>query len=212
VADALIIANRSTQRQFFRVIATSVADDPIDYELAERTGDVISVALRDELGRPVLGIRDDGGVTLLDGRAFHADLVGDVPDASITNAKLAAGAGVAALVAAGLGNSVSYTNADTGTKTIVTAHATKDRGALVMVHIDETFADGLGTQPTLKIGEDATTNKAADTAVFVDAVAGTTFFFGFKNLATKKIIATLVPAVGVGTGGVSITVLALPNS
>ncbi len=135
-----------------------------------------------------------------------------IADANVTNAKLAAGAGVAALVAAGLGNSASYIKTDTGTKTLLAAHATKNRGVLVLVHIDETFATGDTSQLILKIGETGTIEKCAAAATFTNAAAGSDFVFGFVNTSTNAIIATLTAAAGTGTGGASITVLALPNS
>lgn len=135
-----------------------------------------------------------------------------IGSAKVTSAMLASGAGVAALVTAGLGNSATYIKTDTGTKTLLAANSTKDRGVLVLVHIDETFATGDTSQLILKIGEADTIEKAAAAAVFTDAAAGANFVFGFVNTSTKAILATLTAAVGTGTGGASITVLALPNS
>jgi len=121
-----------------------------------------------------------------------------------------------ASAATGLGSSNSYVNTDVGVKTLLAAHATKDRGALVVVTIDEAFADGGGAQPTVKIGEADTDDKVIGTAAFAAAVvglvAGDQLVFGFTNLSTKAIIATLVAAGGAGTGGFSVLVLALPNT
>lgn len=121
-------------------------------------------------------------------------------------------AGVAGLLAAGLGVSTSYIKTDTGTKTLIAAHATKDRAVLVQVHIDVAFADGDTSQLILKLGETSTIEKCAAAAVFTNALVGTNFIFGFQNLATKAILATLTAAVGTGTGAATITVLAIPTS
>ena len=121
--------------------------------------------------------------------------------------------GLTTVMSAGLGGSASYLKTDSGTKTLVAANASKGRGALVVVHIDETFANGsTGAQPTMAIGEDDTISKAAATIAFTNAAAGAIFVFGFTNLVTKKIIATLTAATNDATGGATITVISIPNS
>jgi len=130
----------------------------------------------------------------------------------VTNAMLANGAGVGALLTAGLGGSVSVTKTDAATTTIVAAHGTKDRACLVLVVVDETYAVGTGTLPTVQIGETDTVNKCmADTVLDTEA-AGTVLAFAFTNSAGKDIIATTTAAVGNATGGCSITVLAIPTT
>jgi len=136
----------------------------------------------------------------------------DIPDASIASAKLASGAGVAALLTAGLGGSVSCAKTDATTKTIVAANATKDRACLVLVTVDETYAVGTGTLPTVEVGEDDTIDKCMAHTVLDTEAAGTVLAFAFTNTATKKIIATTTAAVGNSTGGCSITVLAIPTT
>lgn len=149
-----------------------------------------------------------GAVTI----AANAITTAKILDAAVTNAKLAAGAGLGAIVTAGLGNSAAYTKATDGAQTLVSANATKDRGVLVVAVVDETFADNGGTQTTVKVGETGTDDKCWAAATFTGATAGTIFCKGFLNTSTKAIIATVTKAVGAGTGGVSITALALPNS
>jgi len=136
----------------------------------------------------------------------------DLSDASITSAKLAAGAGVAALLTAGLGGSASVTKTSAATTTIIAANATKARACLVLVVVDETYAVGTGTLPTVKIGEDDTVDKCMVDTVLDTEAAGTVLAFAFTNLATKKIIVTTTAAVGNATGGCSITVLAIPTT
>jgi len=133
-------------------------------------------------------------------------------DANVTSAKLASGAGVAALLTAGLGGSESVVKTDAATDTIVAAHGTKDRACLVLVVVDETYAIGTGTLPTIKIGEDDTIEKCVADTVLDDEAAGTVLAYAFTNTATKKIIVTSTAAVGDSTGGCSITVLAIPTT
>jgi hypothetical protein len=116
-------------------------------------------------------------------------------------------------MSAGFGVSNSYIRTDTGTKTLVAAHATKDRGVLVLVTINTTFANGNGAQPVVTIGEADTPAKAMAGTVLVDAAANATFAFGFTNTATKAITATLTAATNTtSTGAYTITVMALPSS
>jgi hypothetical protein len=145
----------------------------------------------------------------------------DVPNKTITYASgsvvnYASGAqeqeaGVSVLANAGLAASATYAKTDSGTKTLMAAHATKARGVLVVVEVTEVFADGTGTQPTVKIGETSTIEKAVAATVLVDAAVGT-YVYGFTNLATKAILATLTAAVGDATGAVKISIIAMPNS
>ncbi len=130
----------------------------------------------------------------------------------VTSAMLADGAGVAALLTAGLGGSVSVTKTDAATTTIVAAHGTKDRACLVLVTVDETYDIGTGTLPTVKIGEDDAIEKCMAGTVLDTKAAGTVLAFAFTNTATKKIIVTTTAAVGNATGGCSITVLAIPTT
>ncbi|KFO67852.1 hypothetical protein ER57_07945 [Smithella sp. SCADC] len=130
----------------------------------------------------------------------------------VESSMLANGAGVAALLTAGLGGSVSVTKTDAATTTVIAANATKDRACLVLVTVDETYAIGTGTLPTVKIGEDDTIEKCMAGTVLDDEAAGTVLAFAFTNTATKKIIVTTTAAVGDSTGGCSITVLAIPTT
>lgn len=145
---------------------------------------------------------------------LNADAVttAKILDGNVTSAKLASGAGVAALLTAGLGGSVSCLKTDAATKTIVAAHGTKDRACLVLVTVDETYAIGTGTLPTVEVGEDDTIDKCMAHTVLDTEAAGTVLAFAFTNTATKKIIATATAAVGNATGGCSITVLAIPTT
>ena len=83
---------------------------------------------------------------------------------------------------------------------------------LVLVTINETYANVGGAQPTVKIGETGTTEKGIAAATLTGATAGSIFVAGFTNTATDAIIATLTAATVTATGGCTITVIALPNS
>lgn len=157
----------------------------------------------------ILAMNNAGVFSMVAGSIVNADIS---PTAAIASSKLANYADLAAMVGAGLANSASYVKTDNGTKTLLAAHATKARGVLVVVHIDQTFANGDTSQLIVKVGETDTIEKAFASATFTDAAAGAYFVTGFLNTATKAIIATLTAAAGTGTGACSITVFALPNS
>lgn len=159
-----------------------------------------------------------GAVTIANNAITAAKINADavttakILDGNVTSAKLASGAGVAALLTAGLGGSVSVTKTSAATDTIVAAHGSKDRACLVLVVVDETYAVGTGTLPTVKIGETDTVEKAMAATVLDTEAAGTVLAFAFTNTSTKAIIATTTAAVGNSTGGCSITVLAIPTT
>lgn len=130
----------------------------------------------------------------------------------VTSPMLAAGAGVAALLTAGLGGSHASPNTEAATTTVVAADGAKDRAAIVVVVIDETYADNGGTQSTLKVGEDDTVEKAFAAATIANKTVGTVLVAAFTNLATKKIITTTTAKIGAGTGAASVTVIAIPTT
>jgi hypothetical protein len=82
----------------------------------------------------------------------------------------------------------------------------------VLVVVDETYAIGTGTLPTVKIGEADTPEKCMAATVLDTEAAGTVLAFAFTNTATKAIIVTTTAAVGNATGGCSVTVLAIPTT
>lgn len=128
------------------------------------------------------------------------------------NALASSSAGLAALLASGLGGSAAFVKTDAATTTLLAAHGTKDRACLVVVHVDETYDVGTGTLPTVKIGEDDTVEKCMAATVLDTEAAGTVLVFAFTNTATKKIIVTTTAAVGNATGGCTVTVLAIPTT
>lgn len=183
-----------------------------------------SILVGDSAGKAVaLSAKGDtkvlvGNATTLTSVALSGDVTMDntgavtIAGGAVESSMLASGAGVAALLTAGLGGSVSVTKTSAATDTVVAAHGTKDRACLVLVVVDETYAIGTGTLPTVKIGEDATVEKCMAGTVLDTEMAGTVLAFAFTNTATKKIIVTTTAAVGDATGGCSVTVLAIPTT
>jgi hypothetical protein len=106
--------------------------------------------------------------------------------AKVTGAMLANGAGVAAILTAGLGGSHSSPNTEAATTTIIAAHATKARACLVVVVITETYATGTGTQPTLKVGEDDTVEAAFAAATIAGKTAGTVLVGAFTKSSPRR--------------------------
>jgi len=130
----------------------------------------------------------------------------------VTSAMLASGAGVAALLTAGLGGSHTVLKTDAATTTLVALNAAKARACLVVVRVDETYAVGTGTLPTVKIGETGALEACMAATVLDTEAAGTVLVFAFTNTANKAIVVTTTAAIGNSTGGCSITVLAIPTT
>jgi hypothetical protein len=118
-----------------------------------------------------------------------------------------------AIISAGLGSTTSFVKGTAQTPTLIAANATKDRGVLVVVSIDTTFANGDGAQPTLTVGDDSNATKAFASSKFTGATAGSVYVIGFANTSTNKIVAAWTAGTGTTeTGGATVTVIALPNS
>ena len=148
------------------------------------------------------------GVTAADAVKLHAVTA----TAAQLNTLAGASSGIASVLAGGLGAAASYVKTDTGTKTLLAAHATKARACLVVVRIDEVFATGDTSQLILKVGETSTIEKCAAAASFTNAALGAVFVFAFTNLATKAVLVTLTAAAGTGTGAATVTVIAIPTT
>ena len=128
------------------------------------------------------------------------------------NSLASAQGGLAAILSAGLGGADSILKSEAATHTLVAAHATKARAVLAVVHVDETYAIGTGTLPTVKLGEADTIEKFMAATVLDTEAAGTVYVYAGTNTATKAIVATSTAAVGNSTGGCTITVIAIPTS
>lgn len=184
-------------------------------------------------GTVLVGTKTSGDVTALDTSAAGAvaigqgagetlaahALSGDVTMAAtgvvtigagrITAAMLANGAGLAALIAAGLGASAAYPKTTNGVQTPLAGDAAA-RIVLIVAVVTEVFADAGGNQPVFAIGETDTATKFTNGAAFVDAALNSVKVFAGTLTATKALIVTATQAVGAGTGAISFTVLVLP--
>lgn len=120
--------------------------------------------------------------------------------------------GLAAVIAGGLGGSDSIAKTEAATHTLVASHATKDRAVLAFVRVDETYAVGTGTLPTVKLGETGTTEKFMAVTVLDTEAAGTVYVYAGINTAGTAIVATSTAAIGNSTGGCTITVIAIPTT
>lgn len=171
-----------------------------------------------------LSAKTDGRILVGDGTTVASVAVsGDVTlaktgavtigAAKVTNAMLASGAGVGALLTAGLGGSASYAKTADGVQAaLVAADGAKDRAMLVVAIVDEAFADAGGNQPTFQVGETGTAAKFFNTAAFTGKAAGTVLSSAAINTSTKAVIVTAAKAVGAGTGGISVTALGIPTT
>jgi len=131
-----------------------------------------------------------------------------IADGNVTAVKLANGAGLAALIAAGLGASAAYAKTTNGAQTLLASDAAA-RVALIIVVVTEVFADAGGTQPVFIIGETDTTNKFMTNAILADAALDSIWVFAGSLTATKALLVTGTPAVGAGTGAIAVTALVL---
>ena len=129
-------------------------------------------------------------------------------NAGILATQLANGAGLAALLAAGLGASANYPKTTNGAQTLLAGDAA-DRVALIVAVVTEVFADAGGTQTTFTIGETDTTTKYAAAALFNNAALGAIFVMAGTLTATKALLVTANDAAGAGTGALSVTALIL---
>jgi hypothetical protein len=132
----------------------------------------------------------------------------ELADAAVTSAKLASGAGLAAAIAAGLGASAAYPKTTSGAQTLLAGDAAA-RVALIIVVVDEVFANGTGAQTVFTVGETDSASKFMANTVCVSAAAGTVFFCAGTLTATKALLVTGTAATGTGTGGISVSALVL---
>ena len=146
---------------------------------------------------------------------INADAVttSKIQDGAVTGAKWAAGAGVAAVLAAGLGGSLAITKVTApADNVIVAAHPTKERACLVVATVTEAFA-GAGDRTLITVGEVGALTKMWANTVFPSGLAINTVLVGaFTNTANTAITVSNVAAVAAGTGGVAITVIAIPTT
>ena len=142
--------------------------------------------------------------------ASDAVTVDKVLDGTLTAAKFAQGAAVAAALAAGLGASVNVDHADSSPKTLIAAHATKDRAVLVMAIITETLAGGT-TKPSFSLGW-AGTLEGLHAAIITGSAGAVLMGAGVLPAAAVG-ICTVVNGTGTAIAGkLAVVVLALPTT
>lgn len=129
-------------------------------------------------------------------------------DANVTAAKLANGAGLAALFAAGLGGSGSWVKTDTGVKTIHTG-TTGTKKVFIICTVTEAFT-GAEDQTTFKIGQVGTDDKFAATSLFTDAAINTVKVVCGELTASTNLIVTVAPRANAGTGALAVAAIILP--
>lgn len=80
----VVVKNKNPGKRYYRFQALGITGDPIAYSMLEVDGDVIEVILRDNIGRPVLEILDNGSLQLHAGMTLVADAVVADVDAGST--------------------------------------------------------------------------------------------------------------------------------
>lgn len=175
------------------------ADAPTDLD-AKSSGQIL---VGD--GTDIKSVAVSGDVTLSSAGAVA------IGAGKVTSAMLANGAGIAAAVAAGLGASAAYIKTNDGPYTLK-ASTGADRAVLLMIAVDETFADVGGTQTTFIIGETGTTNKFLLVGDLVGATAGTVIFRAGILTSGANLLVTAGARTVTGTGGISVTALLLPTA
>jgi hypothetical protein len=144
--------------------------------------------------------------------AVDAKVDAVVADGTVKVSALPSGAGLATLLAAGLGASEAFAkNAEATAHEMLDASGAGDtRAVLVVVSCDEAFDVGTGTKPTFKVGEEDTVEKFFAATDIQDLGAGDVLVAGGTLTAEKAFIVTSTAAIGNATGGITVTVLALP--
>jgi hypothetical protein len=178
---------------------------PVIFGGAVAAGDPLT---SDGTGRAIKAVEGDYVI----GVAQEKGVAGTIGSVLITPVAKLAGAGVAALVAAGLGAGVDVDHADATPKTVLAAHATKDRALLVIATCTESLAGN--DAPTFKLGWDVSLEGIFAAATLAGGTAGTVKASAGVLPATKALIATLATG-GTTTndaGAYNFVVLALPTT
>lgn len=118
---------------------------------------------------------------------------------------------LAALLAAGFGNSVDCLGDDSESYDLLPA-GTGVNAVIVVAVCTEDVAAGTGSAPTFKVGDETTDDKLFATSAFASAEAGDVFVSAGLTASAEKVVITQAAAAGNGTGAVSFTALALPTT
>ena len=128
----------------------------------------------------------------------------------VTAAMLADGAGLAALITAGLGASATYAKTTSGAQTLLAANGSGEgaRIVLIVVVVTETFAAGDGAATIFDFGETDSVTKFKDD--LNSGTAGDIVIYAGSLTEEKALLVTAAAATGTGAGAIAVTVLALP--
>lgn len=107
------------------------------------------------------------------------------------------------------GNNEAVVNTDAAAINLLDAVTGIDRQFMAIITVDETFASDGGAATVIQIGDGTTADKylSKNTGTVADQV-----IICGKLLANKPLVLTPTAATGTGTGGVSITVLAVTDT
>jgi len=148
-------------------------------------------------------------ISVTNGLAFTGSGGIGISAGGVTAAMLANGAGVAALFTAGAGASAAYAKTTNGAQVLATGTAGTKK-VFIFVTVTEAFADAGGNQPTFTIGEVGTADKFSAAALLTNATLNTVKVLAGELTASTNLIVTGVPAVGAGTGAISVAAIILP--
>lgn len=190
----------------FSLLDTRVGDRVLNADAiaAIMAADPTAGQLVTDQAQTFAGVKTLSSAPVMSGASIEAETI---PASALEN-----GAGVAALLGAGLGNSANFAKTASGAQTILAANGSGDgdRTVLITVVVTEVFADGDNAQTVFIIGQTGTTNKFMANTVLVDAADGAVFTFAGTLTEQAALLVTCTPAAGTGTGAISVTVLALP--
>ena len=108
---------------------------------------------------------------------------------------------------AAIGSKESYDKTATGANVVLEA-ARVDRQVLIVVTVNETFAQSTGTKSVFDIGETGATHKFKQT--LNSGSAGAQTFYDGTLSAGKELLVTGTAATGDGAGGIDVSVIAAP--
>lgn len=111
---------------------------------------------------------------------------------------------------ASAGKKASYAKTADGAQTALLPAALIDRQVLVVVTVNETFAQSTGTKSAFDIGETGATHKFRQTLNSGNSGAQT--FYDGTLSANKELLVTATAAAGDGAGGIDVSVVAVPLS
>lgn len=178
--------------------------------LSQDTINRLKYALANNVAGQEVADAIDTGTALASGKIIVGDANGVAADVTLSGDATMANTGAITLAATALAQATkAIVKTDVGVKDVLVA-AARARRVIITVTVDEAYADGGGTQPTLTIGEESgSASKFMAVGKLAAAAAASTFTFAGSLTSGKKLQCTAVAAIGAGTGGVTIDVIAV---